>query len=166
MYATLVRSFSNKKNQIVEVFNESIVLVLMLLLTRYNTEEQWTNGSVHIFIAIILFQAYTLLLVTVIGALIKFYKFIKSCMTRTRIANFQEDQSKETQREEEKEVEASSIVLEHSSQESMIDSGRSHHTVNLNTHTTYHDLEEELKQCADLNATTIHKQKDCLVIGS
>ena len=87
-------------------------------------------------------------------------------MTRTRIANFQEDQSKETQREEEKEVEASSIVLEHSSQESMIDSGRSHHTVNLNSHTTYQDLEEELKQCADLNATTIHKQKDCLVIGS
>ena len=157
MYATLVRSFSNKKNQVVEVFNESIVLVLMLLLTRYITEEQWTNGSVHIFIAIILFQAYTLLLVTVIGALIKFYKFVKSCMTRTRIAHFQEDQNEGAHQEEEKGAQASSIVLEDYSHESMVDCRRSHNTLNPSMHTTYQDLSEELKQYPDLNITTIHK---------
>ena len=150
LYATLIRSFSNKKNQMVEVFNETIVLVLMILLAYFNSEDKWTKLGTHMFIGIILFQAYTLLIVTIIGAIVRFYRFIKRCMTRVRIANFDEDQNEDAPEEEEKQAEGSASMVDHFSLESFVDYPRSHNTVNPSMHTTYQDLEEELKQCKPL----------------
>ena len=59
-YATLVRTFENKKDQIVEVFNEIGVLVLIVFLSNFYSEDDWGEADVDFFIAIILFQSYAL----------------------------------------------------------------------------------------------------------
>ena len=57
LYACFIRSFANKKDQIVEILNEIVVLVLLALLTKYNSEEKWTDASENAFVLIILLHS-------------------------------------------------------------------------------------------------------------
>ena len=57
LYALFVRSFASKKDQIVEILNEIVILTLIALLAKYNSKEKWTDASENAFIGIILLQS-------------------------------------------------------------------------------------------------------------
>ena len=156
VYAALIRSFSNKKNQVVEVFNETIVFVLIIFLANFNSEEKWKEPVVHTFIGIILFQAYTLLLVTIIGAIVKLFRFIQRCRTRVRIKNFEEDQNEENHQEDQKEAKSSSSISNDFNQGRMVGCTRNHNTFDPSHNTTFEFFKEDLKQGADLQTRTLY----------
>ena len=76
-YAVAVRSFVDKKDQIVEMLNEVVILVLTGALLNCYSEEKWTDNITHIFIGIILLQSYTLMIVSMISTIIKCTKLVK-----------------------------------------------------------------------------------------
>ena len=77
LYAILIRSFVEVKDQLVEVFNEVVLLVLIIIMTLYNSESQWNDRVVYAVIGIILFQSIILMFVSMIGALVRFIRRCK-----------------------------------------------------------------------------------------
>ena len=158
VYASLVRSFANKKDQIVETFNEAVILVLMVLLASFNSQEEWNDIRVYTFIGIILLQSYILLFISMVCAIVLIIRFIQKCQTKTRIVSFEEDESKDQNTEDDKEPERpSSMGGEHFSQESLVCSQRNNKTLNPSMHTTYHDLEDDLKKFAPIETGSLCK---------
>ena len=76
-YAVSFRSFENKKDQAVETFNECIIAILMIFVTKFDSNEKWTDTSSDAFIAVILFQSWILLLVSMGGVILKICGFCK-----------------------------------------------------------------------------------------
>ena len=95
-YAISIRSFDNKKDQVVEAFNECILVVLLIFMTKYDSEDKWNDTSSDAFIAIILFQSWTLLLISMGGTIIKIFSICKSCKKKRQQTYSEEPESENT----------------------------------------------------------------------
>ena len=106
LYALFVRSFASKKDQIVEILNEIVILTLIALLAKYNSKEKWTDASENAFIGIILLQSWVLLAVSTISFIVKFIRFIRICNGRSENPEVEEALDKNRiPKEESKELE-------------------------------------------------------------
>ena len=88
VYATCVRSFPRNKDQSIEALNEIVFLVLIILVTKYNSESKWTTTTSNIFIGVILSHLIILLIVSIISAITKIVKFINESKTREQITAY------------------------------------------------------------------------------
>ena len=91
LYSIFVRSFEKMKDQVVEISNEFVLLILMIFLTNYPSESDWTNTSEDTLIGIILSQLLILFLVSLANAIIQFVRYVK----KNKIADSSVDPSKQ-----------------------------------------------------------------------
>ena len=77
LYTIFVRSFEKIKDQVVEISNECVLLILIIFLTNYPSESDWTNTSEDTLIGIILSQLLILFLVSIANAIIQFVRYVK-----------------------------------------------------------------------------------------
>ena len=95
VYSILNRSFDERKDQMVEVFNESVFLILIMLLIQYHSESDWTDTAENAYIGIILSQLWILTIVSIVTGIVKLIKLIRRC----RKSNPEEAESKSLSRE-------------------------------------------------------------------
>ena len=91
LYSIFLRSFEKMKDQVVEISNECVLLILMIFLTNYPSESDWTNTSEDTLIGIILSQLLILFLVSLANAIIQFVRY----GTKNKIADSSVDPSKQ-----------------------------------------------------------------------
>ena len=158
VYASLVRSFANKKDQVVETFNEAVILVLMVLLASFNSQEEWNDIRVYTFIGIILLQSYILLLTSMICAIVSIIRFIQKCQTKTMVVSFEEDENKVKNIEDDKKPQRPSLMRgEDFSRENLVCSWRNNKTLNPGMRANYNDLEDDLKKFTPIEAWSLCK---------
>ena len=78
VYAVSIRSFASKKNQICEALNETMILVLLIIIANFKSKSDWTDAGINAFIVIILIQSITLSIISFITIIFKIYRFLKS----------------------------------------------------------------------------------------
>ena len=80
VYSIFNRSFDQYKDHVVEIFNEFVLLILMILLNKYNSESDWTEMAESLYIGIILSQLWILLFVSLINGCVKLVKAVNQCI--------------------------------------------------------------------------------------
>ena len=78
VYSVSIRSFASKKDQICEALNETMILVLLIIIANFKSKSDWTDAGVGAFIVIILIQSITLSIISFITIIFKIYRFLKS----------------------------------------------------------------------------------------
>ena len=92
LYAFYVRSFENKKDQIVEELNEIAILVAMAVLANNSSEGKWTNTGTFVFIGVILMHSWILFIVSVTTAVVNLNKYLKKRKNPPHETNFDQIQ--------------------------------------------------------------------------
>ena len=91
LYAIYVRSFDNKKDQIVEELNEVAILVAMTVLANNSSEGKWTDTGTFVFIGVILMHSWILFIVSVTTAVVNLNRYLKKREGKSQDPNFDED---------------------------------------------------------------------------
>ena len=82
VYTIIIRSFAEKKDQMIELLNEIAILILVIILTIFNSKSGWTDAVVYTIISIILIQTFILMLIAAIGLMMKLIRFIKELKSK------------------------------------------------------------------------------------
>ena len=78
VYAVSIRSFASKKDQICEALNETMILVLLIIIANFKSKSDWTDAGINAFIIIILIHSIILSIISFITIIFKIYRFLKS----------------------------------------------------------------------------------------
>ena len=92
LYAFYVRSFENKKDQIVEELNEIAILVAMAVLANNSSEGKWTDTGTFVFIGVILMHSWILFIVSVTTAVVNLTRYLKKRENPSQETNFDQIQ--------------------------------------------------------------------------
>ena len=98
VYSFAKRSFNEYTDQMVQVFNESVFLILIMLLIKYRSESDWTDTAENVFIGIILSQLSILMIVSMASGIIK---IVRCCIKRCRKSSPIQAQNENLQTEHE-----------------------------------------------------------------
>ena len=82
VYTIIIRSFAEKRDQMIELLNEIAILILMTILTIFDSESGWTDAVAYTIISIILIQTFILMLIAAIGFMMKLIRFIKELKSK------------------------------------------------------------------------------------
>ena len=154
LYAFYVRSFENKKDQIVEELNEIAILVAMAVLANNSSEGKWTDTGTFVFIGVILMHSWILFIVSVTTAVVNLNRYLKKPEGKSQDPNFDEDLAQGVPNLEINEVDNPLSTNDRFGREGVILSGNLN-PLAPNTQTCQDLLAEEGKQSSHLQNKSI-----------